>query len=63
LNTFYTPPLDIDQISSIWDQILPNPKTMHTATVEVWGFASKATIMPFSIFTSVFHQRFMEQNS
>jgi hypothetical protein len=22
LKTFYTPPLDIDQISSIWDQIL-----------------------------------------
>jgi peptidase E len=26
LKTFYTPPLDIDQISSIWDQILCKPK-------------------------------------
>jgi hypothetical protein len=24
LKTFYTPPLDIDQISFIWDQILQN---------------------------------------
>ncbi len=24
MKTFYTPPLDIDQISSIWDQILCN---------------------------------------
>jgi hypothetical protein len=30
LKTFYTPPLDIDQISSIWDQILCNPKSMVT---------------------------------
>jgi hypothetical protein len=28
LKPFYMPPLDIDQISSIWDQILYNPKTM-----------------------------------
>ncbi len=27
LKTFYMPPLDIDQISSIRDQILRNPKT------------------------------------
>jgi hypothetical protein len=60
LNTFYTPPLDIDQISSIWDQILPNPKTSNTVIEEVWEFASKATIIPFSIFTSMFHQHFME---
>jgi hypothetical protein len=26
LKTFYTHPLDIDQISSIWDQVLCNPK-------------------------------------
>jgi hypothetical protein len=32
LRTFYTPPLDIDQISSIWDQILPNPKAMVPVT-------------------------------
>jgi hypothetical protein len=32
LKTFYTPPLDIDQISSIWDQILCNKKTMVTVT-------------------------------
>jgi hypothetical protein len=55
LKTFYTPPLDINQISSIWDQILPNPKIMDTITEEVWEFASKATIIPFSIFTSMFH--------
>ncbi len=30
LKTFYTPPLDIDQIFSIWDQILCNPKSMVT---------------------------------
>jgi hypothetical protein len=60
LKTFYTPPLDIDQISSIWDQILPNPKTMETVTEEVWEFASKGTIIPFSIFTSMFHQLFTE---
>jgi hypothetical protein len=47
LKTFYMPPLDIDQISSIWDQILPNPKTMVTVAGEVWEFARKATIIPF----------------
>jgi hypothetical protein len=26
LKTFYMPPLDIEQISSIWDQHLPNKK-------------------------------------
>jgi hypothetical protein len=60
LKTFYMPPFDIDQISSIWNQILPNPKTSYTVIEEVWEFASKATIIPFSIFTSMFHQRFME---
>jgi hypothetical protein len=60
LKTFYMPPLDIDQISAIWDQILANPKTMKTITEEVWDVASKATIIPFSIFTSMFHQRFTE---
>jgi hypothetical protein len=60
LKTFYTPLLDIDQISSIWNQILPNPKTSYTVIEEVWEFASKATIIPFSIFTSMFHQRFAE---
>jgi hypothetical protein len=58
LKTFYAPPLDIEQISSIWDQLLPNKKTMDNVTEEVWEFASKATIIPFSIFTSMFHQRF-----
>jgi hypothetical protein len=51
LKTFYTPHLDIDQISSIWDQLLPNQKAMDTVTEEVWGLAIKATIIPFSIFT------------
>jgi hypothetical protein len=60
LKTFYMPPLDIDQIFSIWDQLLPNIKTIDTVTEEVWEFASKATIIPFSIFTSMFHQRFKE---
>jgi hypothetical protein len=58
LKTFYTPPLDIDQISSIWDQILPNPKTKANVIEEVWEIARKATIIPFSIITSMFHQCF-----
>jgi hypothetical protein len=57
---FYTPPFDIDQISFIWDQVFCNPKTMVTVAEEVWEFAKKATIIPFSIFTSMFHQCFME---
>jgi hypothetical protein len=57
LKTFYMPSLDIDQTSSIWDKILPNPKAMDTVTEEVWEFTSKATIIPFSIFTSIFHQQ------
>jgi hypothetical protein len=56
LKTFYSPPLDIDQISSIWDQILLNPKTRDNVIEEVWEIARKATIIPFSIFTSMFHQ-------
>jgi hypothetical protein len=60
LKTFYVPPLDIDQIYSVWDQPLPNKKAMSTVTKKVWEFASKATIIPFSIFTSMFHQRFVE---
>ncbi len=31
-----------------------------TVTEEIWESASKATIIPFSIFTPMFHQRFME---
>jgi hypothetical protein len=60
LKTLYMPPLDVDQICSIWDQILCNSKTMVTVAEEVWEFARKATIIPFSIFRSMFHQRFME---
>jgi hypothetical protein len=60
LKTFYTPPLNIDQISSIWDQILPNPKTRDNVIKEVREIARKATIIPFSIFTSMFHQCFTE---
>jgi hypothetical protein len=60
LKTFYTTPLDIDQISSIWDQILPNPKTRDNVIEEVWEIARKATIIPFSICTSMFHQCFTE---
>ena len=60
LKTFYTPPLDTDQISSSWDQILCNPKTMVTVAEEVWDCARKVSIIPFSIFMSMFHQRFTE---
>jgi hypothetical protein len=60
LKTIYTPPLDIDQISSIWVQILCNPKTMVTVAEEVWECARKVTIIPFSIFASMFHQCFPE---
>jgi hypothetical protein len=58
LKTFYTPPLDIDQISSIWDQIICNPKTIVTVAEEVWECARKVTIIPFQssrqCFISVF---------
>ncbi len=60
LKTFYMPPLDIDQISSIWDQILANQKTRKTVIEKVWEFARKATIIPFSIFASMFYQHFTE---
>jgi hypothetical protein len=60
LKTFYTPPLDIDQISSIWDQILRNLKTMVTVAEEVWDCARKVSIIPFPIFMSMFHQHFTE---
>ncbi len=30
LKTFYKPPLDIEQISPIWDLLLTNKKTMDT---------------------------------
>jgi hypothetical protein len=60
LKTFYTPPLVIDQISSFWDQILCNPKTMVTVAEEVWECARKVSTITFSIFMSMFHQRFME---
>jgi hypothetical protein len=63
LKIFYTPPLDIDQISSIWDQILPNPKTRDNVIEEVWEIARTATFIPFSILTSMFHQCFAEQIS
>jgi hypothetical protein len=52
--------LDIDQISSIWVQILPNPKTRDNVIEEVWEITRKATIIPFSIFTSMFYQCFAE---
>ncbi len=60
LKTFYMPPLDIDQISSIWDQILPNAKTRDNVIEEVWEIARKATSILFSIFMSMFHQCFAE---
>ncbi len=36
LKTFYTPQLIIDQISSVWDQILPYPKTRDNV-IEKYG--------------------------
>ncbi len=60
LKTFYMPPLDIDQISSICNQFFPNLKTSYTVIEEVCEFACKVTIIPFSIFTSMFHQHFTE---
>ncbi len=60
LKTFYMPPLNIGQISSIWDQILLNSNTMITFAEESWECARKVSIIPFSIFMSMFHQRFME---
>jgi hypothetical protein len=61
LKTFYMPPLDIDQISSIWDQLLSIEKiTMDTIAEEFWECARKVSIIPFSIFMSMFHQCFME---
>jgi hypothetical protein len=47
LKTFYKHPLDIEQISSIWDQLLTNKKAMETVTDEVWEFAMKATVFLF----------------
>jgi hypothetical protein len=35
-------------------------KTRDNVTEEVWEIARKATIIPFSIFTSMFHQCFLE---
>jgi hypothetical protein len=35
LETFYTPPFDIDRISSIWDQILKNSKTRFQVAEEL----------------------------
>ncbi len=61
LKNFYTPQLDIDQISSIWDQILCNPKTMVTVAEEVWDCVRKVSIIPFSIFMSMFHQCFTDR--
>ncbi len=61
LANFYTPPLNIDRISSIWDQILKNSKTRIQVAEELWEFARKASIIPFSIFISMFHQHFPEQ--
>ncbi len=60
LETFYTPPLDIVGISSIWYQILMDYKTSIHVADKLWEFARKASIFPLSIFTSMLHQRFME---
>jgi hypothetical protein len=54
------PPVDIDGISSIWDQILIDYKREIHVADKIWEFARKASIIPFSIFTSMFHQCFTE---
>jgi hypothetical protein len=58
METLYTPTLDIDGISCIWDQILMDYKREIHVADKIWEFASKASIIPFSIFTSMFRQRF-----
>ncbi len=60
LETLHTPPLDIDGISFIWDQILKSYKTSIHVADELWEIARKASIIPFSIFTSMLHERFTE---
>jgi hypothetical protein len=45
LKNFYTSPLDIDQISSIWYQILHSLKIKDNVIEEVWEFARQATII------------------
>jgi hypothetical protein len=52
--------LDIDGISSIWDQILIDYKRRINVADKLWEFARGASIIPFSIFTSMFHQSFKE---
>ncbi len=47
LETFYMPPLDIDRISSIWDQILKNSKTRMQVAEELWEFPRKHQLFPF----------------
>jgi hypothetical protein len=41
LKTFYTPPLDIDQISSIWDQLLPQKKQLILSLRKYGNLQSK----------------------
>jgi hypothetical protein len=53
LETFYTPPLDFDGISSIWDQILMDYKRRIDVADELWEFARKASNIPLSIFINV----------
>jgi hypothetical protein len=60
LETFYTLPLDMDRISSIWDQILIDYKRRIDVADKLWEFAKEASIIPFSIFRSMFHQPFKE---
>jgi hypothetical protein len=60
LETFYTPPLGIVGISSIWDQILMDYKRRINVADKLWEFARKASNIPLSIITSMFHQRFTE---
>jgi hypothetical protein len=54
------PPLDIDGISSIWDQILKNYKTSIHVADKLWEIARKESIIPCSIFTSMLHECFTE---
>ncbi len=53
--------MDIYGISSIWDQNIQTDKTTINVADELWEFAGKASIIPFSIFRSMLHQHFKER--
>ncbi len=61
LKTFYTPPLDIDHIYLPFGiNFFLLKKTMDTIAEKLWECARKVSIIPSSIFMSMFHQHFTE---